>query len=351
MPLQLYNLDDRGFKDLVAEALSLLPLYAPDWTDHNPSDPGITLVELLAYLTETLIYRLNRITRENKIKFLQLLRGLSAEEAEALALEPVAEVDRALQRAVLELTVPQRAVTCEDYETLALSFTPRSAEVRVARALCVAGRDLRSPDQESGGGLPGHLSLVVVPDRELPPRELPKLVQELAAELDLKRLIATRLHVVGPRYLHVSLRAVVATLPDADAGRTHLAIAERVRKFFDPLPGGGPEGAGWPFGRALHLSELYEQCQKVEGVDYVRDIQVLNLTGNAAALARDETAVGIQIGLRSTVGVDTLLGCETGAGPHRLVLDGAGKLIGIKLRPYELVRIQLRVVSVGAAPE
>jgi hypothetical protein len=57
MSLQLPNLDDRSYEDLVQEALALIPTHAPQWTNHNPSDPEITLVELFAFLTEATIYR------------------------------------------------------------------------------------------------------------------------------------------------------------------------------------------------------------------------------------------------------------------------------------------------------
>jgi hypothetical protein len=50
MPLDLPNLDDRTYEDLVAEALRLIPNYAPEWTNYNPSDPGITLIEISAIL-------------------------------------------------------------------------------------------------------------------------------------------------------------------------------------------------------------------------------------------------------------------------------------------------------------
>ena len=46
------RLDDRTFKDLVDEAIRLIPQYCPDWTNFNPTDPGITLIELFAWLTE-----------------------------------------------------------------------------------------------------------------------------------------------------------------------------------------------------------------------------------------------------------------------------------------------------------
>ena len=71
MPLQLPNLDDRRYTDLVEEARGLIPTYAPEWTNHNPSDPGITLVELFAFLSEMLLYRLNRVTAANVLLFPQ----------------------------------------------------------------------------------------------------------------------------------------------------------------------------------------------------------------------------------------------------------------------------------------
>jgi hypothetical protein len=73
MPLQAPNLDDRRFADIVEEARSLIPRYAPEWTDHNESDPGITLVELFAWMSEMLLYRVNRVPERNYIKFLQLI--------------------------------------------------------------------------------------------------------------------------------------------------------------------------------------------------------------------------------------------------------------------------------------
>jgi len=67
------NLDDRGFQDLVDEAKRLVQLRNPNWTDHNVADPGVTLIETFAYMTDQLIYRLNRVPDLNYIKFLELL--------------------------------------------------------------------------------------------------------------------------------------------------------------------------------------------------------------------------------------------------------------------------------------
>ena len=57
--LEVPDLDDRTWQDIVDEVRALIPHYAKEWTDHNPSDPGMALVELFAYLVEGLIYRLN----------------------------------------------------------------------------------------------------------------------------------------------------------------------------------------------------------------------------------------------------------------------------------------------------
>ncbi len=67
------KLDDRSFHDIVEEALSMIPRYAPEWTNHNPSDPGITLIELAAWMTDMLIYRLNQVPDKNYVAFLNLL--------------------------------------------------------------------------------------------------------------------------------------------------------------------------------------------------------------------------------------------------------------------------------------
>ena len=67
------DLDDRRWDDLVAEAVALIPRYAPQWTDHQPGDLGITLVELFAWLVEGLIYRLNRVPEKTHLAFLELL--------------------------------------------------------------------------------------------------------------------------------------------------------------------------------------------------------------------------------------------------------------------------------------
>lgn len=81
MAFEAPRLDDRSYIDLVEEAIRRIPLYCPEWTDHNPSDPGITLIELFAWMTDIVLYRLNRVPDKHYIKFMELL-GMSLREAE-----------------------------------------------------------------------------------------------------------------------------------------------------------------------------------------------------------------------------------------------------------------------------
>ena len=67
------DLDDRQFQDLVDECILRIPRYCPEWTNYNPSDPGITLIELFSWLTEEMLIRFNQVPRRNYIAFLELL--------------------------------------------------------------------------------------------------------------------------------------------------------------------------------------------------------------------------------------------------------------------------------------
>ena len=82
MALPIRDLDDRRFQDIVDEAKKRITASCPEWTDHNVSDPGVTLVELFAWMTEMVIYRLNQVPEKNYIKLLELL-GLKLREPES----------------------------------------------------------------------------------------------------------------------------------------------------------------------------------------------------------------------------------------------------------------------------
>ena len=83
MPLPDVNLDNLNFQaDLVDEARKRIVRYCPEWTNYNLSDPGITLIELFAWMTEIIVYKLNKVPEKNYVRFLEML-GVKLEPAQS----------------------------------------------------------------------------------------------------------------------------------------------------------------------------------------------------------------------------------------------------------------------------
>jgi hypothetical protein len=73
MPLPVINLDDRNFDQIFTDLRRRIAVYAPEWTDHNESDPGIALLQLFSWLQEMLLYRINRVPDKMFVEFLRLV--------------------------------------------------------------------------------------------------------------------------------------------------------------------------------------------------------------------------------------------------------------------------------------
>jgi predicted phage baseplate assembly protein len=73
VPIESPNLDDLTFATMRDLLIRQIPTVAPEWTDYNSSDPGITLIQLFAYLAEQVTFRLNRVPDKNYVEFLKLI--------------------------------------------------------------------------------------------------------------------------------------------------------------------------------------------------------------------------------------------------------------------------------------
>src|ERR1700742_3059406 len=73
MPLPAPNLDDRRFQDIVDEAKRLIPRYCPEWTNHNVSDPRVALIELFAWMSEMVLFRLTQVPDRLYLHFLNMV--------------------------------------------------------------------------------------------------------------------------------------------------------------------------------------------------------------------------------------------------------------------------------------
>jgi predicted phage baseplate assembly protein len=128
------SLDDRTFQGLVDEAKRLVQRRCPEWTDHNVSDPGVTLIEAFAQMVDQLIYRLNRVPDLNYVKFLELigveLRPPAAARGMVTFWLSSPQPQTVLVRAETEVATPRTDIhepvvftTTEDLEILPCSFS------------------------------------------------------------------------------------------------------------------------------------------------------------------------------------------------------------------------------------
>ncbi|HEY9694192.1 MAG TPA: hypothetical protein V6D15_18465 [Oculatellaceae cyanobacterium] len=275
MALFLPNLDDRTYANLVEEAISQIPVEYPEWTDHNPTDTGIILIELLAWLTEMTLYRVNQIPDENYASFLSLLKGKEWNlPINSSNQEKQKSLQSEIQNTLLELRQIYRAVTSDDFEKLVLvdwNQSKQSDGLKIARIKCLAQRNLESKVDDFAKG---HISLVVVPEPNSRVNQ-EKKYESLFNFLDARRLLTTRLHIVEAEKISITVEAELVLKDGAKAEAVKIQAQAEVMMFFDPLRSQKYwQGKGWHFGRNVYLSELYKLLDDLEGVDYVENLQI-----------------------------------------------------------------------------
>ncbi|MFQ5401118.1 MAG: putative baseplate assembly protein [Anaerolineae bacterium] len=187
--------------------------------------------------------------------------GLDAETLEA-----------AMMRAPALLRSRDRAVTEADFEFLARQALPAA----IGRVKCLQPRP-----SEAGRVAPGQVYLLVVPRVPNPAGYLDPAQLELneadmaalAAYLDERRLLTTRVDVRAPAYRWVAARVQLRAAPGADQAEVEAEVLARLYRFLNPLTG-GPDGKGWPFGRDLFLSDVYQCLQGISNVQFVRNVEL-----------------------------------------------------------------------------
>ena len=112
------------------------------------------------------------------------------------------------------------------------------------------------------------------------PRPTPSqgLLGQIAARIERRRIIGTRVFVTAPRYLDVSVRASVRAFPNVSQARLIEDVSNAINEFLHPLRG-GPDGTGWPFGRDVYRSEIMQVIDGTPGVDYVASLELVGPEG------------------------------------------------------------------------
>ena len=189
-------------------------------------------------------------------------------------------LNAAKARAVSELAAPTRAVTLEDFETLALA-TPGAP---VARAFAIADYHPAMPCIP----VSGSTTVVVLPPcPEHKPEPTAALLHAVQCYLERRRVLTSEVHVIAPHYATVAVSARLHIQAGAN-GRELVRIARAALEvFFHPLHG-GPDGTGWPIGRSVYRSELLALLNGLNGVAYVDEL-AWRVDGSAAGLCGNIT--------------------------------------------------------------
>jgi predicted phage baseplate assembly protein len=168
-----------------------------------------------------------------------------------------------------------KAVTLEDVERLALA-TPG---VPIARARAVANLEPVLPCYPA----PGVITIIVIPPcprrAPLPSRALLDAVERY---LEPRRLVTSEIRAIAPRYRRLAVSAVVHLACEVDAKSVLDAAVKRLEAFFDPLEG-GPDGTGWPFGRAVYRTEVMALLADTPGVARVTAFALQSGCGGGAS--------------------------------------------------------------------
>ena len=142
MPLVSPSIDDRRYSQLVDDTLARAQVHSPEWTNFNQSDPGVTLVQLFAFLTESLLYRANLIPERNLVKFLQLLRVPLAPASAASGLVAISNDRGTALTRTLPGDLEVRAGSVPFRTQLGLDVLPIEARVLFKRPLALPSDEL-----------------------------------------------------------------------------------------------------------------------------------------------------------------------------------------------------------------
>jgi len=309
MPIEIPNLDDLTYDDLVQEALSMIPTHAPEWTNHNPSDPGIMLIELFAHITEMLLYRLNRVTNANRQAFLNLIDSDDTGNKKFPTPLNEVELNKGILAAVKQLRESDRAVTSQDYENLVL----QEFSEKISRVYCVSRRNKELQTYNNIVQRPGYINLVIVPKSSESQLLDITLTQELKKSLkdflENRRLLTTKINIYETKLVNIEVNLTINLKPDFTEQNVRPIAEKALKEFLYPLTidEDGIKGTGWEFGRNVYLSEIYQLLDKIPGVDYIEPIK-----------NTDELTVDLLIGER------------------RFLKENTSQLIGINIYQDEL---------------
>lgn len=297
MPLQLPDLAVKTYKETVDEMIVSIPKYSEKWTNFNPTDPGITIIELLAWISDMTLYRINRIPDESYVNFLRMVAGASgleyvenllkelnpendpekravSDQARIKLLEFLREIENGKKKSIPEiksealkfLESHYRAVTETDFEQLSKEATQDNVD-KVKRAIVrVSGT--------------GRIQIIIVSDinfeKDMDIRYA-QMMSIVKKYLHPRRLIGTCIEVKKPEFTHVKIDIEIICRPYARADTVKKKITDSIITYLDPLKG-GPDEDGWPYKRNLTVFEIDRIIEETDGVDRTTSVKFYDIS-------------------------------------------------------------------------
>ncbi len=192
-------------------------------------------------------------------------------------------IEEATLRLLEDLHVPYPAVTSSDFEYIAIN-TPG---LRIAKAKAIPNYDPKGKEGK------GAVTVAVIPYTPVeflvtPPRPSNDFLNAICHHLEKHRLLGTEVQVVGALYVKVQVSLQASSTGDFPEETLRSIILEHLYRFLHPVKG-GRDGDGWPLGRSVYQSEIYELLEGIEGVDCVFNLLLSGDQG--ASLDSDENLI------------------------------------------------------------
>jgi|GEM_PF-1515315 len=364
--IELYNLDSKGFEALRKDMVEAIPHHTKDWTNFNPSDPGITLIELLCFVADTLLYRTNRIPDASYLNRLRLVAGATENEIdERLAqltdsaqkiiypvfdktqyilyidepfityLQYLKDLEKNDSQTVLEMQqamlkfwqLPFRTITADDFNQLAIRMTAGVKTIKgntgnsqgtIPPPAQIVRTSIDSDQNKITVVLISGISFVYVKDS----KDIKKNTTVYWRITDddkqnseqLSKLVDTYTQYTTPRLLTGTIFFAQApiftsTYLEVDLQKQTFAETneliiqtEKALTRFLDPIHGGIQGDGWPYNQPVTPELIQHLVQSLPGVKRTRNVCV-----NQA----------MSLGKRATIGLDTYLGND----PNHAISD------------------------------
>ncbi len=307
MSIKLKNLHAKNFNEIKNDLINSIPQFSEQWTNHNIADPGITLIELMSWLADNLLYRINKIPDETYVNFLRLVAGATGDEIDQMLDKPNVDVDPAhknllrflkeiengqkktqieIRKEVINfINAPYRAITEHDFETLtreAAAANPEG-EAYVERAIIrqypdkgkvriIIVSNITDDYEEIVYPNEKKLSWSLIPNSHL---EYQNLVPQVIDYLKPRKLIGTVIEVKKPDFTVIDLDIVLSTQYYADSMQVINQVKNRLLTYLNPLSGGINQN-GWPYQRPITTYDLAQIIEETEGVKQAQQIKMNN---------------------------------------------------------------------------